>query len=78
MSAKSILVLHGPNLNLLGLREPEHYGHATLAGINQTFCFGNQQTSQTLAPLGAGDVTVAVGFQHAVHEGLFRDLHDLK
>ena len=42
---RHILLLHGPNLNLLGTREPSHYGHQTLADINQA-------ASQTAADNG--------------------------
>jgi 3-dehydroquinate dehydratase-2 len=33
--ATKLLVIHGPNLNLLGTREPQHYGATTLADINR-------------------------------------------
>ncbi|MDB4039998.1 type II 3-dehydroquinate dehydratase [Methylophilaceae bacterium] len=34
MKIKNITVIHGPNLNLLGQREPDHYGTLTLNDIN--------------------------------------------
>ena len=36
MSKTAISVIHGPNLNLLGTREPEHYGKMSLKNINDS------------------------------------------
>jgi len=46
-----ILVLHGPNLNLLGSREPAHYGTATLADINATLADTARQAGHELDSL---------------------------
>jgi len=47
----TILVLHGPNLNMLGLREPGIYGAATLETINQQLKKQCQDTGHHLQTL---------------------------
>ena len=56
-----ILVLHGPNLNLLGTREPQVYGHTTLADIDRD-----------LAGIGA-ELGVSVECCQSNHEGVLID-----
>jgi 3-dehydroquinate dehydratase-2 len=44
-----ILVINGPNLNLLGTREPEHYGRATLEEINRRLATRAQAAGHRLS-----------------------------
>ena len=57
----NILVLHGPNLNLLGQREPGVYGSATLNDINQ------------LLEAEAQALQVKISIQQSNHEGVLVD-----
>ena len=59
--AKKILVLNGPNLNLLGLREPSVYGHTTLDQIDARL--------QTLAK----EQGVSLSTYQSNHEGALVD-----
>jgi len=64
---KSILLLHGPNLNLLGAREPEVYGRLTLEDINTRIQAAGQE------------VGLEVRCLQSNHEGALIDaLHDAR
>jgi 3-dehydroquinate dehydratase-2 len=58
---KTIYVLNGPNLNLLGTREPEKYGHTTLADVER-LC---RETAKRFG--------LAVEFRQSNHEGTLVD-----
>src|SRR5690606_8377909 len=62
---KSVLVLHGPNLNLLGLREPEHYGNDTLDGINRLLAEQAQAAGLALETFQSNSEADLVGKLHA-------------
>jgi 3-dehydroquinate dehydratase-2 len=59
---KRLMILNGPNLNLLGVREPHIYGTTTLAQIRET-------CEQHAASLG-----LALSFHQSNHEGELVDL----
>jgi 3-dehydroquinate dehydratase II len=62
---RPVFVLNGPNLNLLGVREPEVYGKASLSDIEEA-----------CAPVGAS-LGLAVAWHQSNHEGVLIDwLHE--
>lgn len=64
---KAILLLHGPNLNLLGLREPEVYGRMDLAEINHRVVEAGRELGIEVRPMQSN------------HEGALIDaLHDAR
>ena len=66
-----ILVLHGPNLNLLGQREPEVYGHQTLADIDRELTALAAELGVSLTTCQSNHEGVLIDQLHAAAAGGF-------
>jgi 3-dehydroquinate dehydratase-2 len=67
----TILVLHGPNLNLLGEREPDVYGQDTLADINQRLeQLAHDRGHHLLTMQSNAEYELVERVQDARHEGV--------
>ena len=66
--AKSLLFIHGPNLNLLGQREPEVYGPATLAQIDEELSRMATQRGATMRSFQSNHEGALVERVHAARE----------
>ncbi|HMC13951.1 MAG TPA: type II 3-dehydroquinate dehydratase [Gallionellaceae bacterium] len=68
---KNVLVLHGPNLNLLGSREPEVYGRVTLDEINRNLHKLAVESNVTLSDFQSNSESALVDrIQEARAEGV--------
>ena len=67
----TILVLHGPNLNLLGEREPDLYGSTTLGDINQSLeQMATERGHHLLSMQSNAEYELVERVQDAKHEGV--------
>lgn len=64
----SILVLHGPNLNLLGLREPDIYGSVTLSKIDESLRSEGEKLQVSIDCLQSNHEGVLVDAIHNARE----------
>ena len=70
---QKILILHGPNLNMLGMREPEIYGHRTLEEINSALQAQAERLGlevETFQSNHEGEMVDRIQQAHAVFDGI--------
>lgn len=63
-----IAVVHGPNLNLLGVREPEVYGTSTLADMNRALAELAQEVGVTVEPFQSNSQGAILDFLGDIRE----------